>query len=79
MLIVCAEQARVEVELVGGLFGCPSCRGVLGPWGHGVERVLRCRSGIGCCGRGGRGVAGARARMCCCRMWRCRGARTRCR
>ena len=42
MLIVCAEQARVEVELVGGLLGCPSCRGMLGPWGHGRERVLRC-------------------------------------
>ena len=45
MLIVCAEQARVEAELVGGLLGCPSCRGVLGPWGHGRERVLRCRAG----------------------------------
>ena len=45
MLIVCAEQARVEAELVGGLLGCPSCRGVLGPWGHARERVLRCRSG----------------------------------
>jgi Domain of unknown function (DUF6431)/Homeodomain-like domain len=45
MLIVCAEQARVEAELVGGLLGCPSCRGMLGPWGHGRERVLRCRSG----------------------------------
>ena len=45
MLIVCAEQAVVEVELVGGRLGCPSCRGVLGPWGHGRERVLRCLSG----------------------------------
>lgn len=45
MLIVCAEQARVEVELVGGLLGCPSCCGVLGPWGHGRERVLRCADG----------------------------------
>lgn len=45
MLIVCVEQARVEAELVGGLLGCPSCRGVLGPWGHGRERVLRCLSG----------------------------------
>jgi hypothetical protein len=44
-LIVCAEQARVEVELLGGLLGCPSCREVLGPWGHARERVLRCRSG----------------------------------
>ena len=42
MLIVWAEQERVEAELVGGLLGCPSCRGVLGPWGHARERVLRC-------------------------------------
>ena len=45
MLIVCVEQALVEAELVGGLLGCPSCRGVLGPWGHARERVLRCCSG----------------------------------
>jgi Homeodomain-like domain len=45
MLIVCAEEARVEAELVGGLLGCPSCRGMLRPWGHGVERVLRCALG----------------------------------
>ena len=41
MLMVCAERARVEAELVGGLLACPSCRGVLGPWGHARERVLR--------------------------------------
>ena len=45
MLIVCAERARVEADLVGGRLGCPSCREVLRPWGHGRERVLRCRSG----------------------------------
>lgn len=45
MLIVCADEARVEVELVGGLLGCPSCRGVLGPWGHARARVLRCLAG----------------------------------
>jgi len=44
-LIVCVEQARVEAELASGLLSCPSCRGVLGPWGHARERVLRCRSG----------------------------------
>jgi Domain of unknown function (DUF6431)/Helix-turn-helix domain len=43
MLIVCAEVALVEAELVGGLLGCPSCPGVLGPWGHARGRVLRCR------------------------------------
>ena len=45
MLIVCAEQARVEAELTGGALSCPSCRGVLGPWGHARERVLRCAAG----------------------------------
>jgi hypothetical protein len=45
MLIVCCEVAVVEAELVGGRLGCPSCRGVLGPWGHARGRVLRCRSG----------------------------------
>jgi transposase-like protein len=45
MLIVCAEVALVEAELAGGLLACPSCPGVLGPWGHARERVLRCRSG----------------------------------
>ena len=45
MLIVCAEVALVEAELVGGGFSCPSCHGVLGPWGHARRRVLRCRSG----------------------------------
>lgn len=45
MLIVCVEQAQVEAELASGLLSCPSCHGVLGPWGHARERVLRCRSG----------------------------------
>lgn len=44
-MIVCVEEVRVEAELVGGLLGCPSCRAVLGPWGHARERVLRCRGG----------------------------------
>jgi hypothetical protein len=41
MLIVCVEQARVESELVGGVLSCPSCRGVLRPWGHARGRVVR--------------------------------------
>ncbi|MGB0091007.1 MAG: hypothetical protein WBP81_00480, partial [Solirubrobacteraceae bacterium] len=45
MLIVCVEQALVEAKLVGGLLGCPSCRGVLGPWGHARKPVLRCSFG----------------------------------
>ena len=45
MKIVCAEQARVEAELLGGLLACPSCQGMLGPWGHARERVTRRFSG----------------------------------
>src|SRR5436305_15128030 len=45
MLIVGTELVLVEAELVGGLLGCPSCRGVLGPWGRARERVLRCSVG----------------------------------
>jgi len=45
MLIVCAEQAGVEAELVGGLLACSSCRGVLGPWGHARARLVRCAAG----------------------------------
>lgn len=45
MLIVGVELVRVEAVLVAGGLSCPSCRGVLGPWGHGRERVLRCSSG----------------------------------
>ena len=45
VLIVCAEEARVEVELMGGSLACPLCRGLLGPWGHARERVLRCSAG----------------------------------
>ena len=44
-MIVCTELVLVEAELVGGRLGCPSCRGVLGPWGHARERVLRCLGG----------------------------------
>lgn len=45
MLMVCAEQARVEAELAAGGLSCPLCRGVLGPWGHARARVLRCLAG----------------------------------
>ncbi|MCA1699503.1 MAG: DUF6431 domain-containing protein [Actinobacteria bacterium] len=43
--MVSAEAARVEAELVDGRLGCPSCRAVLGPWGHARPRVLRCSIG----------------------------------
>jgi hypothetical protein len=41
MKIVGVEQALVEAELLGGRLSCPSCRGVLGPWGWARERVTR--------------------------------------
>jgi hypothetical protein len=41
MLIVCAEQARIESELVGEVLSYLSRRGVLRPWGHARERVVR--------------------------------------
>ncbi|MCA1677605.1 MAG: helix-turn-helix domain-containing protein [Actinobacteria bacterium] len=39
--MVCAEEARVEAELVGGALGCPTCGGRLGPWGYARQRVIR--------------------------------------
>lgn len=45
MLMLGVEQSQVEAELAGGRLGCPSCRAVLGPWGHARERVLRCSVG----------------------------------
>jgi hypothetical protein len=45
MKIVGVELALVEAELLGGLLSCPSCREVLGPWGHARERVTRRVSG----------------------------------
>lgn len=48
MLIVCAEEARVESELTAGALSCPSCRGTLRPWGHARKRALRCGSGDRC-------------------------------
>ena len=41
MLIVGIDAAGVEADLRGGRLGCPSCRSVLRPWGHGVEREVR--------------------------------------
>lgn len=41
MLMVCAEEATVEVELRGGRLACPGCGGRLGPWGYARVRVIR--------------------------------------
>lgn len=41
MVMVCAEEATVEAELVGGALQCPACEGELRPWGYARERVIR--------------------------------------
>jgi hypothetical protein len=41
VVMVCAEEARVEAELRGGALRCPACDGELGPWGHARGRVIR--------------------------------------
>lgn len=46
MLIVCAEAVRVEAELADGSLSCPSCGGMLRPWGHARARVLRRAAGV---------------------------------
>jgi hypothetical protein len=45
MLIVEADVAVVERDLVAGRLACPGCRGVLARWGFARARVLRCRLG----------------------------------
>jgi hypothetical protein len=39
--MVCAEEATVEAELVGGALRCSNCDGELRPWGRARERVIR--------------------------------------
>ena len=43
--MVGVDEAEVERDLIGGLLVCPSCGGVLGPWGFGRWRTLR-RAGV---------------------------------
>ena len=45
MLILCAEDVRVEAELAEGVLSCPSCDGRLRPWGYARARALRCAAG----------------------------------
>jgi hypothetical protein len=45
LLIVEADEAVVERDLVAGLLACPRCGGVLARWGFARERVRRCRAG----------------------------------
>ena len=61
MLMVCAEQARVETDLWGGRLACPCCAGELGPWGRATARPVR--------GLGG-GLRWLRPRRAICRACR---------
>ena len=45
MITVNADRDVVERQLGGGELACPSCGGVLGGWGHGVERRVRVLDG----------------------------------
>ena len=45
MLMVCAEEAMVECELVEERLACPSCAGVLAPWGFARRRSIRLLGG----------------------------------
>ena len=46
VLIVGTDPAEVERALVAGHLDCSACRGVLRPWGHARERVLRMVDGV---------------------------------
>src|SRR6266496_3929198 len=45
VLTVNGDRGVVERQLSGGELVCPSCGGVLGGWGHGVERGVRVLGG----------------------------------
>lgn len=40
-VIVVAEPDQVETDLAAGVLACPSCGGVLRPWGHAASRRVR--------------------------------------
>lgn len=63
MVMVSAEPARVEDDLVEGRVKCPRCGGMLGRWGHARERPLRV-------GAGGARIVWLRPRRACCRSCR---------
>ncbi|MGB0091344.1 MAG: DUF6431 domain-containing protein, partial [Solirubrobacteraceae bacterium] len=46
MLMVGAEEAMVERELLEGRLACPSCAGVLAPWGFAHRRSIRLRGDV---------------------------------
>jgi len=41
VVIVDADEDKVEADLLAGMLACPDCRGELGPWGRAVRRELR--------------------------------------
>ena len=46
MLMVGAKEAMVERELLEGRLACPSCAGVLAPWGFAHRRSIRLRGDV---------------------------------
>lgn len=46
MIIVGTDPTVVDTTLCAGGFSCPDCVGRLRPWGHGIERDVRCGSRI---------------------------------
>ena len=45
-LIVSSNERVVEDELIQGKLSCPSCKGVLSPWGSARTRTVRMVSGV---------------------------------
>jgi hypothetical protein len=45
VLIVGTDGPAVEMDLIGGRLGCPTCGLVLRPWGHGIAREVRLLAG----------------------------------
>ena len=45
-LIVSSDPDVGEVELLDGKLSCPSCNGVLRPWGHARSRTIRMSDGL---------------------------------
>ena len=45
-LIVSSDPDVGEVELLDGKLSCPSCNGVLRPWGHARSRTIRMCDGV---------------------------------
>ena len=65
MVMVCADEAKVEAELCRRGAAVPGLRGRAGAVG--ARARARGPRASGGCGRGARSAAGAAGRTCCCR------------